>query len=91
MLDSRIREHLKSRQNLFSEGTTGLATSLSRPLLVLFDRNFELSVVLQVIIPLLVYTTRNLEGTFILCVASVGYVCYEGGANLFNYLNNAVI
>lgn len=45
MLEARIREHLKLRGNLFSEGSTGLAASLSRPLLVLFDRNFELSVV----------------------------------------------
>ena len=42
-LDARLREHLKSRSNLFSESATGL--TISRPLLCLFDRNFELSVV----------------------------------------------
>ena len=42
-LDTRLREHLKSRSNLFSESATGL--TISRPLLCLFDRNFELSVV----------------------------------------------
>ncbi|KAK9829342.1 hypothetical protein WJX72_005270 [[Myrmecia] bisecta] len=46
-LDARLRDHLKARSNLFTEGSTGLAASLSRPLLCLFDRNFELSVVLQ--------------------------------------------
>ena len=45
MLEARIREHLKQRGNLFSEGASALAASLSRPLLCLFDRNFELSVV----------------------------------------------
>ena len=44
-LDSRLREHLKARNNLLNEGSTGLSASLSRPLLCLFDRNFELSVV----------------------------------------------
>ena len=44
-LDNRLREHLKMRNNLLNEGTTGLSASLSRPLLCLFDRNFELSVV----------------------------------------------
>lgn len=43
-LDARLREHLKSRSNLFSESASGL--TISRPLLCLFDRNFELSVVL---------------------------------------------
>ena len=33
------------RSNLLNEGSTGLSASLSRPLLCLFDRNFELSVV----------------------------------------------
>ena len=45
MLEGRIREHLKQRGNLFSEGSSALAASLSRPLLCLFDRNYELSVV----------------------------------------------
>ena len=44
-LDGRLREHLKMRNNLLNEGSTGLSASLSRPLLCLFDRNFELSVV----------------------------------------------
>lgn len=44
-LDARLREHLKSRSNLFSESASGL--TISRPLLCLFDRNFELSVMLQ--------------------------------------------
>ena len=44
-LDARLREHLQQRNNLFSEGHAGLASSLSCPLLCLFDRNFELSVV----------------------------------------------
>lgn len=44
-LDNRLREHLKLRNNLLTEGATGLSASLSRPLLCLFDRNFELSVV----------------------------------------------
>lgn len=44
-LDVRMREHLRLRNNLLTEGTPGLSASLSRPLLCLFDRNFELSVV----------------------------------------------
>lgn len=44
-LDARLREHLGARQNLFSEAAPALAASLARPLLCLFDRNFELSVV----------------------------------------------
>ncbi len=43
-LDARLREHLKSRSNLFTESSSGL--TISRPLLCLFDRNFELSVVI---------------------------------------------
>ena len=48
-LDARLRDALRSRANLFSEGAgpAGLAASLQRPLLCLFDRNFELSVALQ--------------------------------------------
>ncbi|GAB4817085.1 hypothetical protein N2152v2_004131 [Parachlorella kessleri] len=47
-LDARLREALKARSSQFSEASTaGLASSLQRPLLCLFDRNFELSVVLQ--------------------------------------------
>ncbi len=47
-LEAKLRDHLKARNNLFNEGAGGLASSLNRPLLCLFDRNFELSVVLQV-------------------------------------------
>eukprot|EP00798_Chlamydomonas_sp_ICE-L_P019994 gene19994-26707_t len=46
-LDARIRDNLKSRNNLFSEGVHGLGATLSRPLLCLFDRNFDLSSALQ--------------------------------------------
>ena len=49
-LDIRLRDALKGRSNLFSEGpgsSTALAATLSRPLLVLFDRNFDLSAMLQ--------------------------------------------
>ncbi|KAL4519913.1 hypothetical protein Ndes2526B_g01526 [Nannochloris sp. 'desiccata'] len=48
-LDARLRDALRDRVNLFSEGAagSGLAASLQRPLLCLFDRNFELSVALQ--------------------------------------------
>lgn len=48
-LDARLRDALAGRSSLFSEGGAGagLAASLQRPLLCLFDRNFELSVVLQ--------------------------------------------
>ena len=49
MLEAQIREHLKLRNNLFAEGGSGLSASLARPLLVLFDRNFELSVVCLII------------------------------------------
>ena len=47
-LEAKLRDHLKARNNLFNEAAGGLASSLYRPLLCLFDRNFELSVVLQV-------------------------------------------
>ncbi|EFJ40861.1 hypothetical protein VOLCADRAFT_69047, partial [Volvox carteri f. nagariensis] len=46
-LDAKLRDALKSRTNLFSEGVLGLSASLSRPLLCLFDRNFDLSAVVQ--------------------------------------------
>ena len=48
-LDVRLREHLKLRSNLLNEGAPGLAASLSRPLLCLFDRSFELSVVSPIV------------------------------------------
>ncbi|GIL46543.1 hypothetical protein Vafri_3525 [Volvox africanus] len=46
-LDAKLRDSLKSRTNLFSEGVLGLSASLSRPLLCLFDRNFDLTAVVQ--------------------------------------------
>ena len=47
LLDGKLRDALRARSNLFSEGTLGLSASLSRPLLCLFDRNFDLSGALQ--------------------------------------------
>ena len=46
-LDDRIRTALKTRQNVFAEATSGLLSSLSRPLMIVFDRNFDLSGALQ--------------------------------------------
>ena len=48
-LDARLRDALRDRANVFTEGAAGagLAASLQRPLLCLFDRTFELSVALQ--------------------------------------------
>jgi hypothetical protein len=46
MLDSRIRDHLVSRNNLFTEAGH-MGTSFQRPVLCLFNRNFELSVAVQ--------------------------------------------
>ena len=48
-LDAKLRDALTGRSSLFAEATggAGLAASLHRPLLCLFDRNFEMSVVLQ--------------------------------------------
>eukprot|EP00249_Psilotum_nudum_P020479 c27722_g1_i1 orf=242-2089(-) len=46
LLDSRLRDHLVSRNNLFTEAGH-LGSSFQRPLLCLFDRNFELSVAVQ--------------------------------------------
>ncbi|XP_043711994.1 SEC1 family transport protein SLY1-like isoform X1 [Telopea speciosissima] len=45
-LDSRLRDHLISKNNLFSEGGN-LGSSFQRPILCIFDRNFELSVGIQ--------------------------------------------
>ncbi|KAI0494027.1 hypothetical protein KFK09_024158 [Dendrobium nobile] len=45
-LDKRLREHLATKNNLFSESGT-LGSSFQRPILCLFDRNFELAVGLQ--------------------------------------------
>ena len=41
------RDALKARNNLFAEGVMGLAAALSRPMLCLFDRNFDLGAALQ--------------------------------------------
>lgn len=47
-LDQQIRDSLRNRSNVFSESAgPGLSPSLERPLLCLFDRNFELSVAIQ--------------------------------------------
>ncbi|XP_020577150.1 SEC1 family transport protein SLY1-like [Phalaenopsis equestris] len=45
-LDTRLRDHLVTKNNLFSEGGN-LISSFQRPMLCLFDRNFELAVGLQ--------------------------------------------
>lgn len=47
LLDSKLRDHLKARSNLFSEATPALGATLARPLLCLFDRNFDMSTALQ--------------------------------------------
>lgn len=46
-LDSRLRDHLISRNNLFSEGNLVSSSSFQRPLLCIFDRNSELSAAVQ--------------------------------------------
>ncbi|XP_062221375.1 SEC1 family transport protein SLY1-like [Phragmites australis] len=43
-LDSRLRDHLLAKPNLFTEAASA---SFHRPVLCLFDRNFELSVGIQ--------------------------------------------
>nr|CAD1821218.1 unnamed protein product [Ananas comosus var. bracteatus] len=45
-LDARLRDHLLAKPNLFSEGG-GMAASFQRPVLCIFDRNFELAVGIQ--------------------------------------------
>ncbi|KAJ8767042.1 hypothetical protein K2173_012553 [Erythroxylum novogranatense] len=45
-LDQRLRDHLLSKNNLFSEGGS-FVSSFQRPVLCLFDRNFELAVGIQ--------------------------------------------
>ncbi|XP_042479187.1 SEC1 family transport protein SLY1 [Macadamia integrifolia] len=45
-LDSRLRDHLIVKNNLFTEGGN-LGSSFQRPILCIFDRNFELSVGIQ--------------------------------------------
>ncbi|KAL1210411.1 SEC1 family transport protein SLY1 [Cardamine amara subsp. amara] len=44
LLDQKLRDHLLSKNNLFTEGGRGFMSSFQRPLLCIFDRNFELSV-----------------------------------------------
>lgn len=46
LLDQRLRDHLLVKNNLFTEGGN-FSGSLQRPILCLFDRNFELSVAIQ--------------------------------------------
>lgn len=45
-LDQRLRDHLLSKNNLFSEGGSSVS-SFQRPVLCIVDRNFELSVGIQ--------------------------------------------
>ncbi|CAI9104823.1 OLC1v1003587C1 [Oldenlandia corymbosa var. corymbosa] len=45
-LDQRLQDHLLSKNNLFTEGGN-LTSQIQRPVLCLFDRNFELSVAIQ--------------------------------------------
>jgi sec1 family domain-containing protein 1 len=46
-LDARLRDHLLAKPNLFTEAASAAVTSFQRPVLCLFDRNFELSVGVQ--------------------------------------------
>ncbi|KAK4724597.1 hypothetical protein R3W88_027376 [Solanum pinnatisectum] len=46
LLDQRLRDHLLAKNNLFSEGAN-FTSSFQRPVLCLFDRNFDLSVAIQ--------------------------------------------
>ncbi|KAL6217943.1 hypothetical protein ACLB2K_011160 [Fragaria x ananassa] len=45
-LDQRLRDHLLSKNNLFTEGGN-FVSSFQRPIFCLFDRNFELAVGIQ--------------------------------------------
>ncbi|CAL1372952.1 unnamed protein product [Linum trigynum] len=45
-LDQKLRDHLLAKNNLFSEGGNFMS-SFQRPILCLFDRNFELAVGIQ--------------------------------------------
>ncbi|GAX85116.1 hypothetical protein CEUSTIGMA_g12536.t1 [Chlamydomonas eustigma] len=47
LLDGKLRDALRMRCNLFNEGNLGITASMTRPLLCLFDRNFDLSAALQ--------------------------------------------
>jgi sec1 family domain-containing protein 1 len=46
-LDARLRDHLLAKPNLFTEAASASISSFQRPVLCLFDRNFELSVGVQ--------------------------------------------
>lgn len=46
-LDARLRDHLLAKPNLFTEAASTAVTPFQRPVLCLFDRNFELSVGVQ--------------------------------------------
>uniref|UniRef100_J3N268 SEC1 family transport protein SLY1 n=2 Tax=Oryza brachyantha TaxID=4533 RepID=J3N268_ORYBR len=46
-LDARLRDHLIAKPNLFTEAASTAVASFQRPVLCLFDRNFELSVGIQ--------------------------------------------
>ncbi|VVA95307.1 unnamed protein product [Arabis nemorensis] len=47
-LDQKLRDHLLSKNNLFTQvAGCGFMSSFQRPLLCIFDRNFELSVGIQ--------------------------------------------
>ncbi|XP_059647389.1 SEC1 family transport protein SLY1 [Cornus florida] len=46
LLDQRLRDHLLAKNNLFSEGGN-FTSSFQRPILCIFDRNFELAVAIQ--------------------------------------------
>lgn len=46
LLDQKLRDHLLAKNNLFTEGGN-FTSSFQRPILCLFDRNFELSVAIQ--------------------------------------------
>ncbi|KAL6883689.1 hypothetical protein ACP4OV_011103 [Aristida adscensionis] len=46
-LDARLRDHLLAKPNLFTEAASAAVASFQRPVLCLFDRNFELSVGVQ--------------------------------------------
>ncbi|GBG86377.1 hypothetical protein CBR_g41372 [Chara braunii] len=45
-LETKLRDHLVSRNNLFSEASQ-LSSTFQRPLLCIFDRNFDLAVAVQ--------------------------------------------
>ncbi|EPS64292.1 hypothetical protein M569_10486, partial [Genlisea aurea] len=47
LLDQRLQDHLLSKNNLFTEGANHLTSAFQRPVLCIFDRNFELSVAMR--------------------------------------------